>query len=185
MEIWFVRHGATKWSHKKKIHGCKNVPLSCKGFKDVALLADKLSRINFAEVYSSPLLRAYQTAHAISNQKVVIDSMLAERCFGLYEGVNKSKLNIVYSDRVPEGETFYEFVNRISKFLMNVFSKHIEDDRILVVSHGGVFRAMLYEFFGISPDSNCYKLSNSSIAIFRITDRVELVVDGEAILSSN
>lgn len=60
--IYLVRHG----EHQDAEHGLTDGPLSPRGLRQAAYLADRLSGVPFDAVWHSPLDRASQTARAVS-----------------------------------------------------------------------------------------------------------------------
>jgi broad specificity phosphatase PhoE len=65
--IYLVRHGQTVWNEEGKLCGSCDVPLSDEGLIQAKKLAERMKRVNLFAVYSSPLLRARQTAEAIAS----------------------------------------------------------------------------------------------------------------------
>nr|WP_206687596.1 histidine phosphatase family protein [Microbacterium yannicii] len=62
--IYLVRHG----EHQDAQHGLVDGPLSPRGRRQAALLADRLSGVPFDAVWHSPLERASQTARAVAER---------------------------------------------------------------------------------------------------------------------
>jgi serine/threonine-protein phosphatase PGAM5 len=62
--IYLVRHG----EHQDAEHGLIDGPLSPRGRRQAALLADRLSGVPFDAVWHSPLERASQTARAVAER---------------------------------------------------------------------------------------------------------------------
>ena len=67
MRLYFIRHGESEANvlHEISNRGAKH-GLTEKGRAQVAALAQKLGAIPFVKLYSSPLLRAIQTAEILS-----------------------------------------------------------------------------------------------------------------------
>jgi probable phosphoglycerate mutase len=62
--IYLVRHG----EHQDAEHGLADGPLSPRGQRQAALIADRLSGLPLDAVWHSPLERAAQTAHAVAER---------------------------------------------------------------------------------------------------------------------
>ena len=62
--IYLVRHG----EHQDAEHGLTDGPLSPRGQRQAALLADRLSGLPLDAVWHSPLERAAQTARAVAER---------------------------------------------------------------------------------------------------------------------
>ena len=61
-EYYLVRHGTTVSNEKGIFMGTLDIPLNEKGIREALKLRDKIKDIHFDIAYSSPLVRAYQTA---------------------------------------------------------------------------------------------------------------------------
>ncbi|MFB7250428.1 histidine phosphatase family protein [Microbacterium sp. NPDC056234] len=67
--IYLVRHG----EHQDAEHGVDDGPLSPRGQRQAELIADRLSGLPLDSVWHSPLLRATETARAISARLPAVD----------------------------------------------------------------------------------------------------------------
>jgi len=67
--IYLVRHG----EHQDAEHGLTDGPLSPRGQRQAALIADRLSGLPLDAVWHSPLLRADETARAIAERLPSVD----------------------------------------------------------------------------------------------------------------
>ena len=65
MKIFLVRHGETEWNRINRFQGISDIPLNTKGKAQVEALAQALKDETIDVVYSSPLIRARETAKAI------------------------------------------------------------------------------------------------------------------------
>ncbi len=88
MELYFIRHGeclpsTQKWFDEEK--RTMNPPLTERGRRQAEQMAKYLKDISFDEVYCSDLLRARQTAEALTRAtdvELIIDRALREIDFG-------------------------------------------------------------------------------------------------------
>lgn len=92
-KIFFIRHGETNWNNLHRVQGRTDIPLNENGIYQAHMGSYKLNSTLFDVIYSSPLLRAYETAQIFSiltNQtaKIVLNELLIERSFGALEGQN-------------------------------------------------------------------------------------------------
>ena len=83
MELYIVRHGTTDWNAEKKFQGAQDIELNENGRKLAAELGRRLDEAgtNFDCIYSSPLIRAYETACLIRGHKtypIIRNQMLTE-----------------------------------------------------------------------------------------------------------
>lgn len=65
MEIYIIRHGETRWNRERKLQGRADIPLNENGIALAAKTGIGMKDIPFDLCFSSPLLRARQTAWEI------------------------------------------------------------------------------------------------------------------------
>jgi broad specificity phosphatase PhoE len=149
--FYFIRHGETDWNQKNIIMGQTDIPLNETGRQQAREASANLQKINFSNIYSSPLLRAHQTAEILNEDhkhSLILDSGLMERKWGKYEGDDhKFFLTGLKNDELPQGaETYDEFQLRVLKAVTEILNE--SPSLPLIVAHGGVFVA-LTKHFGI------------------------------------
>ena len=179
MKIYFVRHGETFWNKEKKIQGQSDIPLNEYGIELAYVTADAMKDISFDIVYSSPLLRAKETADILvkdRNLEVYTDSRLVEMSFGEGEGESLPEIhthpemklyNFIHNpgEYIPPigGETFEELYIRCKSFIDEVILL-AEDkyDTMLIVGHGALIRGFIHNItnrptkdFWIVTHKNC------------------------------
>lgn len=156
--IYMIRHGQTELNNKKVLQGRSNYPLNENGMMQAKEAAEKLNSVSFAAVYSSPLIRAIQTARIIApDAEPIIDERLIEMEYGPYEGMGLDELTLdvltFFSDFVhnpaPEGmEQLSAVVQRAGAFLEDR-CRTVEN--ILISTHAIAMKGLL-EY--LTPDSN-------------------------------
>ncbi len=167
--IYFVRHGQTEWNKIGKMQGHKDIELNDEGREQAQVVKEKLQGIKFDKVFSSPLIRATETAKIISNQEITIDNRLIERFNGELEGKFKKDIKVFPDFNDPNDtrfgiESLDSFRNRINDFLDEITKKY-KDKNILVVTHAGVCLYVRCYFEG-EPNGilhECYKLKNCEV----------------------
>ena len=125
------------------------------------LNALKQSGVELHSIISSPLQRCTKLAHALNSTlafaEVTEDNRLMELNFGDWElqawdAIPRAEFDIWADDYAnlapPNGETFGELHLRAQSFISDV-SHHSPDANIVVVTHGGMIRAMLAEVLQI------------------------------------
>jgi broad specificity phosphatase PhoE len=134
-------------------------------------LAEELSGLALAAVYTSPLQRAVETARAVASRHAldpVEVADLREIDFGEVEGLTfnqfptdlqKGLLQAPSEVRFPGGETYNDLQRRVCSAVDQIVSAH-PDGTIVVVSHAGSIRAALAQWLKMEGD-----------AIFRIDQR--------------
>ena len=160
MELYIVRHGKTYWNNEKKIQGWADIELTEEGRQVACDSAEGMKDIHFDAVYSSPLKRAYETACILKGDReipVVVDERIKEIGFGVLEGADFTKIRgdktskfTAFFDapelyEAPEGgESIQEVCDRAEDFLKEIIAKHKDDERVMIVAHGAVNKAMLH-----------------------------------------
>jgi probable phosphoglycerate mutase len=150
--FYFIRHGETDWNHKNIIMGQADIPLNEVGKQQAREASENFLKINFSNIYSSPLLRAHQTAEILNEDQkhsLILDSGLMERKWGKYEGDDhKFFLTGLKDDELPHGaESYDEFQLRVLKTVAEILN--VSPSLPLIVAHGGVF-VILTKHFGIT-----------------------------------
>jgi len=149
LKIAFLRHGPTAWNAAGKVQGHTDIPLSEAGLAQMAAL-----RLPFTagRIYSSPMLRARQTAQALGLENLILDARLMEQNWGIWEGLTRAEILSRHgadafvkagSDqgqafRPGGGESTGELHARVASFLKDV--AHDDSDAV-AVAHLGVLRA--------------------------------------------
>ncbi|MDP2966512.1 MAG: histidine phosphatase family protein [Pelolinea sp.] len=190
-----VRHGYTDWIEKEILHGISDRPLSEFGLEQADATAKFLHNTKIDRMYSSPLIRAMQTAEKIgettgAKPEPVAD--LREENYGWLEGKRdwwptvkdrKSLIPFYIFTRVSistlTGEPFWQFRQRV----VNAWRKIKEENSsgtIAIVAHSGVLRTILtHEFGGTRFDTEKYSLTACSVS------RIEVNGNSPHIISLN
>lgn len=181
MELYIVRHGTTDWNAQKKFQGSVDIELNSNGRQLAAQLGIKLDSLDFDCIYSSPLIRAYETACLIRGRKnipIVRDTLLTEIGFGGLEGLpyndwvntdHPRKYFFTAPDKYepPEGgETFESVCKRTKKFLRETLEplyQKTPHGRYMIVAHGALLAGMMCyldnhgieNFWGTGLKGNC------------------------------
>jgi probable phosphoglycerate mutase len=137
-----VRHGQTSANAGGLLQGRIDLPLDDEG-RIQALRTGAHIRENFphARVISSPLMRAVQTAQAISGD-VEIDDRFIELDYGSWDGIAMSEVDPTQwanwrddsSFRPPGGESLLELEHRVKPALEQLRNE-AQDRDVVVVSH--------------------------------------------------
>ncbi len=160
IKLIFIRHPATIWEKQQRYWGRTDIALSRKGEKQAELIADYLKNKNISAIYSSSLIRAYQTASIIDKHqslKVKKDKRLNEIDFGEWEGMTFNQIRKRYlklaqkylsnplNTKIPGAESLLKFRNRINKAVEKILAQ--EKGTIVIVSHAGVNRIIICSLF--------------------------------------
>ncbi len=147
--IYLVRHGQTDWNVVHRTQGHMDIPLNDVGRKQAEILAEKMTCLKIDKIISSDLLRAFETAQIINrkrNAPLIRDIRLREVNYGDLEGVLGSMITQetwCLFDNAPHqlhAESMSSVFNRVGSLL----SQLNMDEHILLVTHGGSMRMMMY-----------------------------------------
>ena len=163
MKLYIARHGETPWNVENRVSGRTDVPLTEKGVEQARLLAHSVMGKGIQVIIASPLLRARQTAQAVSEAigvPIELDERLIELDFGSFEGGPRSDPEFQYTraqfpTRYPGGESAFQLAHRVYSCLEDVKRKYA-GKTILLVCHGGVCRMVRSYFMDLSNDEYSY-----------------------------
>ncbi|NBC82226.1 MAG: histidine phosphatase family protein [Bacteroidetes bacterium] len=185
--IYLVRHGETEWNVERRYQGQLNSNLTNLG-KEQAGQTGMLLKNTLIDLHiSSDLPRAKQTADIIAetiNKPVDrTHQEIRERHFGELQGLQRDEIGKQLPElegdlfasnpdlKIPGGESFYEFYNRIVPFFDNL-AQFEQANKILAVVHGGVLNCMFRHVLGISlSQTRNFSLKNASINTFSYDDK--------------
>ena len=185
MVLIAVRHGETEWNLQRREMGQLDSRLTVRGIQQAEAIGRRLSGIKFAELYSSDLGRAVQTAEIIAamcQKQVLLDSGLRERHMGLFQGLTWEEMREQYPgeretyertgfyDAIPEGETAQQRLDRSVQVLTAIAESH-PDQTVVVVTHGGFLMGFLEFVLGIPFGSGKrFKKQNASFNAFEYVE---------------
>lgn len=179
MEVYIIRHGETIWNAAGKMQGNADIELNESGRKLAGELGRKLEEVHFDRIYSSPLIRAYETACLIRGHRnipIIRDARLREICFGTLEGTHYSEwmrednpYRFFFSEPArytpPEGgEALEQVCARAKEFLQQVVEPAwATTERIMIVAHGALNKGLMCyiedhgtdTFWGEALQQNC------------------------------
>lgn len=191
LRVILLRHGETSYNADgNRYCGRTDIGLTEKGIYQAGKMFQVLKSSGINNVYSSPLLRARQTAEIVSGRnEVITDKRLIEVDFGLWEGKTKEEFNEENPQlwerwmNNPEitragerGETGGEVVKRVNDFFEEKWVEHA-GQTIMVVGHNGINRLYMASKLGM-PLSGYRKLEqeNSSITLFELDEKQGFVL---------
>jgi alpha-ribazole phosphatase len=180
MKLYLVRHGATEYNLKRFYQGWSDTALCAEGIQQCEHLREKLSRVHFDAVISSPLRRAVHSAQLISGlnpDQIRIEAGLKEFHFGLWEGLKPQEAERLYPEEwrawtgdwmscgPPRGEVFREFYWRVKDCFTGLITNN-PAETLLVVSHDGPLKVIAGVLLRLPPEgywsfafeSGCYSL---------------------------
>ena len=185
--LYIIRHGETAKNKQKLLQGRSDVPLNERG----SLQAEKAGAffrergISFDAVYSSPLIRAVQTALQISNniasasESIKIDNRLIEMDYGPYEGMDLEdpapEVMAFFRDfagtPAPEGmEQLGDVVSRLGELLEEIIEE-ARTGNVLLSTHAIAMKGALEYLTPESHGSYWSKyIGNCDVYAVEVTD---------------
>ncbi|KAI3777099.1 hypothetical protein L1987_46893 [Smallanthus sonchifolius] len=191
-EIVVVRHGETEWNAEKRIQGHLDIDLNDVGRQQAIAVAERLSaESKISAIYSSDLKRALETAETIASRcgglQVIQDPSLRERHLGDLQGIvygdapklkTKAYMALQSDGRDVEipggGESLNQLYKRCTDSLQKIGSKH-RGERVVVVTHGGVIRA-LHQRASSGKGHRAGRILNVSVNVLHLSDPDKWVI---------
>ncbi len=199
MRIIIVRHGESvmnvKTDNGEKLYcGALDIPLSDRGVSDAKKLIDNNYLKDVDKIYSSDLIRAYDTArYATGREDIIKDKRIRERSLGDFEGKSEETMRQIYPEvyekapngrfrcdfvlKTPTGENYTDVSARIRSFFEDIVTS--DDTKIAIFTHMHAIRCMLYVLLGLErevvstlkiPYSTPIVLEGNSIGEFKLVN---------------
>lgn len=165
MRIYLVRHGETEWNRARIFQGRSNLPLNQEGRKQVKALALALKNKPLNAIYTSPLIRALETARLIKvfhpSIPIFEEKGLIEMDLGEFDGMKAQDWAEQYPDfrkawnenpasvKMPGGESLKEVQVRAKDTLERITRIYPPDTTILISSHNFVNLTILCDLLEI------------------------------------
>ena len=153
MLIYVIRHGQTELNKKKIVNAEVDEPLAPEGTEQAKALVSTIPK-SVTHIYSSPLIRARQTAEILNLKKrpLSFHEELTEIRMGTLAGkswenmengleLKKKHRTVKFNYRPYGGDSLRDVKKRLIHFLKMINEKH-KDDEVLLVTHGGIIRVL-------------------------------------------
>ena len=146
--VFLARHGETDYNVTRRFQGRLPVPLNANGRAQAAALAEQAAAVGFAELWSSPLARALETAQIVGERiglKPRLDVRLVETDCGDWTDRPQAQIEAEDPEGVaafvradpdfafPGGESFKAQTERVMAALEDLASRPLP---VLAVTHG-------------------------------------------------
>lgn len=177
-KIYLVRHGQTAWNKEEIFRGRTDIPLNETGIREAELAAEHFRGMEVHAIYSSPLLRAFQTAEKIATVchcKVIPLQGIIDMSFGVWEGQSLQAVREGDRERyrqwkeephrvqIPGGETLDEVRHRSMAALEKIVESH-PARTVILVSHRVVNKVILCGILGLD-NSHFWQIGQDTTAI--------------------
>ncbi len=158
--LMLVRHGESEWNAARRLQGQADIDLSPRGAAQAEALRGTISALAPDRVVTSSLQRARRTAALLGFPEAEAREELREIDVGEWTGLPIDRLVAQDADAYrgwragaytpPGGEAWCDFTRRTGSFVRDAVAG--DEERILLVSHGGVLRALLETLLSLSPE---------------------------------
>jgi len=157
-----IRHAQTIWNREKKIQGHSDSPLTADGEKQALSWGQALAQFPWSRILASDAGRALATAeiiNAILKIPLTTDSRLKEQDWGQWEAktvrqieaearqVLDEQVNAGWDFCPPGGESRRSVWKRSQQALAGAAQRY-RGQNILVVSHEGIVKSLIYHLCG-------------------------------------
>jgi broad specificity phosphatase PhoE len=152
--IFLARHGESDWNVERRFQGHTDRPLTERGREQAHALAGLVAGEKIDAIYTSPLMRARETAEIVAagtGLEPVALPELREVDTGSWSGLSRGEVEARFPEGFArwrsggsgweDGETYEEMADRVQGALRKIAEEHPEG-RVLVISHGGPIRAI-------------------------------------------
>lgn len=193
--VFFIRHGFAVSNQQKILSHDNNLyPLTEEGEKQAKSVANELKKVKISKIYTSPVLRAYQTARIIGDELgliPIIDDRLKERYLGELNN-RKFDLNEHWKLKLIKGQIEVKGIENWSsmqKRMIEFINSLKKDDGIIVaVSHYDPIRSVIGYILGLD-DISAFGISipYASITVIEVEedDKMKIHSIGAPILTQN
>jgi broad specificity phosphatase PhoE len=166
--MFLLRHGATEWSLSGQHTGRTDIPLLDLGCDQARAAGHLLRGMTFAQVLTSPLLRARETC-TLAGFDGEVDPDLVEWDYGAYEGLTSAEIRAerpgwtLWTDGVIDGEGAADVGRRVDRVIER--ARRTEGDT-LCVAHGHVLRVLTARWLGLPPaGGRLFALGTGTVSI--------------------
>lgn len=181
--FFFVRHGLTSHTGHKLSGWLPDVHLSDEGLDQVKAVAERLEKVPFKAIYSSPIERTRETADAIAERhklEVEVTPDLGEVHYGRW--TNRSFKTLVRTKlwatlqsfpsaaRFPDGETLRAVQSRAVDEVERIRSRHPKR-MVCCVSHADVIKLIAAHYMGLHIDFfQRISIAPASVTVISVSD---------------
>lgn len=159
MKLYVIRHGLTKCNVENKYNGNLDEDINEEGIKQAIKMSEYVKDLNIDFIICSPMKRTKHTCRLINvnHLDVFYDDRIIERDCGILTGQDLGDFYDTdywnyYSEKEVEGlETIKDLFQRVHLFIDEIKEKY-KDKNVLLVTHGGVARAVYFYFHEIPED---------------------------------
>lgn len=165
--VYLVRHGESEFNRRGVFRGTIDVPLNEHGGLQAEALGRALAKTSLSAIYSSPLARAVDTAHAVALPhalEVEIDQHFTNIALGMWQGKAKADVAVQFPHEwnrwktspekllIPGGESLGEIRERAWERVVQLVKHEHVGERIAIVTHRSIIKVILGAAVGLETD---------------------------------
>ena len=179
MRVLLVRHGQSEWNASRRLQGQADIGLSDIGRRQADALRPVIEAIGPCRAISSDLDRVRETARRIGAPDARPTERLREIDVGDWTGrsiedIKAENLDAYLGWRAGTatpggGETWEDFSARVCGVIEE--ERAAPCQKLLVVAHGGVIRAILQRYLRLNPE-NMIPVGPASLSTLRLANGV-------------
>jgi probable phosphoglycerate mutase len=155
--LLLLRHGETAWNLSGRWQGqAADTPLTDLGREQARIVAGRLRAYPIRSIYSSDLLRAFETAQIVGQRliaPIIAVPALRESDIGAWTGLTWQEISERFPDEVAAmaagqevrrggGESYGELQARLAAAAEGIAAQH-PGQTVLLVSHGAALRSLV------------------------------------------
>ncbi|TVR95318.1 MAG: histidine phosphatase family protein [Trueperaceae bacterium] len=192
MRLSCIRHGRTVENEKGVYAGASDGVLTDE--ERARLAGVRFDAAPFDAVYCSPAGRCVDTARALGIRRWTVEPRIAERDFGVFEGLSGAECEARYPDeyraflrfdaesRPPNGESRAEHLARVVAWLRAIRGHR----HVLAITHGGTidFLYRMARGLELHGGPRVFSASNASVSTFAVRGPDLELVEFDARLAS-
>ena len=182
--FYLVRHGQSIGNATREFLGHTDKDLSPLGYEQAERTADYLEDVKFDAIYSSDLIRAYNTAvpHARRREMNIVSKReLRELQAGIWEGMKVEDIIAKYphefldlwraefgTTTIPGGENVQDGANRFYNAVMEIAKENV-GKTVLITAHAAVIRGFWGKITKTAPECLAGAFdypTNASVSVF-------------------
>ena len=163
MNLYLVRHGQTAASRENRFCGTSDPALTDVGQAMADAFATAYAAMTWDAIYTSPMLRARQTAaplERLTGVTATVEPGLTEIAYGKWEGLTVDEVKArwpeayeywaddVASRGTPGGETAFHVAARAMRAVESIRTRHATGN-VLLVSHKATLRIITCALLGL------------------------------------
>lgn len=175
-QIYLIRHGETAWTKSGQHTSITDIHLTAEGERQARAMKERLQKISFEAVISSPMQRATATCDfAGLESKRLIDEDAMEWNYGKYEGLTSEEIRereedwTIFSNGAPDGESLRDITVRADRMLKKLLAYR---KRTALFSHGHFLRVLAARWLQLpAQEGRLFSLDVASISILGFEHR--------------